>query len=191
MKHGFEIVDMKVLKDNEALLEAAVSEAMKTSDIVVASGGSSQGEKDHTAEVLDRLSGGGVFTHGIALKPGKPTILGYDDRTETVLIGLPGHPAAALMVFELTAVWLYRQLTGQKEPKATLAEITENVAAAGGRTTCLLVELEETDNGICRAHPVFGKSGLMTTLTRADGYTMIDVNDEGLKEGQQVKVILF
>ncbi|MDY2680208.1 MAG: molybdopterin molybdotransferase MoeA [Lentihominibacter sp.] len=198
MKHGFEIVDMKVLKDNEALLEAAVSEAMKTSDIVVASGGSSQGEKDHTADVMDRLSGGGVFTHGIALKPGKPTILGYDNRSETVLIGLPGHPAAALMVFELTAVWLYRQLTGQKEPKATIAEITENVAAAGGRTTCLLVELEEPartpgckDSGICRAHPIIGKSGLMTTLTRADGYTMIDVNDEGLKEGQQVKVILF
>ena len=198
MKHGFEIVDTKVLKDDEALLEAAVSEAMATSDIVVASGGSSQGEKDHTADVMDRLSGGGVFTHGIALKPGKPTILGYDNKTETVLIGLPGHPAAALMVFELTAVWLYRQLTCQPEPKATIAEITENVAAAGGRTTCLLVELEEQGegqdakkNGVCKAHPIFGKSGLMTTLTRADGYTMIDVNDEGLKEGQQVKVVLF
>ncbi|MDO4485603.1 MAG: molybdopterin molybdotransferase MoeA [Bacillota bacterium] len=198
MKHGFEIVDMKVLKDDEALLEAAVREAMETSDIVVASGGSSQGEKDHTADVMDRLSGGGVFTHGIALKPGKPTILGYDDKTETVMIGLPGHPAAALMVFELTAVWLYRQLTCQPEPKTTIAEITENVAAAGGRTTCLLVELEEQEpkddvkrTGVCKAYPIFGKSGLMTTLTRADGYTMIDVNDEGLKEGQQIKVILF
>lgn len=198
MKHGFEIVETKVIKDDEKLIEEAIREAMETSDMVVASGGSSQGEKDYTADVMDRLSGGGVFTHGIALKPGKPTILGYDNRTETVMIGLPGHPAAALMVFELTAVWLYRQLTGQPEPKTAIAEITENVAAAGGKTTCLLVELKEQESSdgaknsnLCKAYPILGKSGLMTTLTRADGYTMIDVNDEGLKEGRQIKVILF
>ena len=198
MKHGFEIVETKVIKDDEKLIEEAIREAMETSDMVVSSGGSSQGEKDYTADVMDRLSGGGVFTHGIALKPGKPTILGYDNRTETVMIGLPGHPAAALMVFELTAVWLYRQLTGQPEPKTAIAEITENVAAAGGKTTCLLVELKEQESSdgaknsnLCKAYPILGKSGLMTTLTRADGYTMIDVNDEGLKEGRQIKVILF
>lgn len=191
IKHGLEIVETKVLKDDEAILEEAVREAMKTSDIVVASGGSSQGEKDHTADVMDKLSDGGVFTHGIALKPGKPTILGYDRKTQTIMVGLPGHPAAALLVFELLPIWLYRQLTNQKEPETTTARITENVAAAGGRTTCLLVELAKNESGSYDAKPIFGKSGLMTTLTKADGYIMIDTNSEGLKEGEQANVVLF
>ena len=187
---GFEVIDTKVLKDNEKLIEDAIKEAMAKSDLVVVSGGSSQGEKDHTADVMDRLSDPGVFTHGIALKPGKPTILGYDGNTETILAGLPGHPAAALMVFELMIGWLYRKLTGQKEPLTVPAVITENVAAAGGRTTCQLVELCD-DDGAYKAVPIFGKSGLMTTLTKADGYVIIDADMEGLKEGRRVSVVLF
>ena len=140
-----------------------------------------------------------MLTHGIALKPGKPTILAYDEKSSTVLAGLPGHPAAALMVFELIIGWLYRQLAGIKEPCRVPARITENVAAAGGKTTCLLVELVEDkkeagirENGcIYSARPLFGKSGLMTTLARADGYTLIDTDDEGLKEDQIVQVTLF
>lgn len=190
-ENGFEIVDRKVLKDDKELLTETIRNAMKESDVVVCSGGSSQGEKDHTADVMDQLSNEGVFTHGIALKPGKPTILGYDEASETVLVGLPGHPAAAMMVFELFVIWLYRQLTGQKEPSATLARISENVAAAGGKTTCLFVELSQDEDGMYIAEPVLGKSGLMTTLTRSDGYTLIDVDDEGLKEGQLIRVTLF
>ena len=189
--HGFEIIDRKVLKDDKALLTETISKAMQESDIVVCSGGSSQGEKDHTADVMDQLSDEGVFTHGIALKPGKPTILGYDEKTETVLVGLPGHPAAAMLVFELMVIWLYRQLTGQKEPLKTLARISENVAGGAGRSTCLLLELTEGEDGIYTAEPVLGKSGLMTTLTRADGYTLIHGDKEGLKEGELIQVTLF
>ncbi len=189
--HGFEIIDRKVLKDDEALLTETIRTAMQESDVVVCSGGSSQGEKDHTADVMDRLSNEGVFTHGIALKPGKPTILGFDKATDTVLVGLPGHPAAAMLVFELMVIWLYRQLTGQKEAPKTLARITENVAGGAGRSTCLLLELTEGKDGIYNAEPVLGKSGLMTTLTRADGYTLIHGDKEGLKEGELIQVTLF
>lgn len=189
-KYGFEVVDKQVLRDERELLESVVAAAMKTSDLVVVSGGSSQGEKDHTADVLDKLADPGVFTHGIALKPGKPTILGYDRPTETILAGLPGHPAAAMIVFELMIIWLHRQMTGQPEPKATQAVIDSNVAGAAGKATCLLVELFDGEEG-CRAVPIFGKSGLMTTLSRAHGYTMIDTNKEGLKEGESIRVILL
>ena len=189
--HGFEIIDRKVLKDDKELLTETIRKAMAESDVVVCSGGSSQGEKDHTADVMDQLSGEGVFTHGIALKPGKPTILGYDNATETILVGLPGHPAAAMLVFELMVIWIYRQLTGQKEPPKTLARITENVAGGAGRSTCLLLELTEGEDGIYNAEPVLGKSGLMTTLTRADGYTLIHGDKEGLKEGELIHVTLF
>ena len=189
--HGFEIVDRKVLKDDKKLLTDTIAAAMKESDVVVCSGGSSQGEKDHTADVMDQLSNEGVFTHGIALKPGKPTILGFDKATDTILVGLPGHPAAAMLVFELLVIWLYRQLTGQKEAPKTLARISENVAGGAGRTTCLLLELIEGEDGIYNAVPVLGKSGLMTTLTKSDGYTMIHGDKEGLKEGELIQVTLF
>jgi len=113
------------------------------------------------------------------------------EKTETVLVGLPGHPAAAMLVFELMVIWLYRQLTGQKEAPKTLARISENVAGGAGRTTCLLLELTEGEDGIYMAEPVLGKSGLMTTLTRADGYTLIHGDKEGLKEGELIQVTLF
>ena len=198
-KYGFEVISRKVLKDDRALICDAVEEAMTVSDVVLVSGGSSQGDKDFTAGIMDELAEPGVLTHGIALKPGKPTILAYDEKSSTVLAGLPGHPAAALMVFELIIGWLYRQLAGIKKPCRVPARITENVAAAGGKTTCLLVELVEDkkeagirENGcIYSAQPLFGKSGLMTTLARADGYTLIDTDDEGLKEDQIVQVTLF
>lgn len=198
-KYGFEVISRKVLKDDRALICDAVEEAMTVSDVVLVSGGSSQGDKDFTAGIMDELAEPGVLTHGIALKPGKPTILAYDEKSSTVLAGLPGHPAAALMVFELIIGWLYRQLAGIKKPCRVPARITENVAAAGGKTTCLLVELVEDkkeagirENGcIYSARPLFGKSGLMTTLARADGYTLIDTDDEGLKEDQIVQVTLF
>lgn len=189
-KYGFKVAEKRVLQDQRHLLETAVRQAMKTSDLVVVSGGSSQGEKDHTAEVLDQLGNPGVFTHGIALKPGKPTILGYDNASETILMGLPGHPAAAMIVFELLAVWLHRTLTHQPAPSGTMARIASNVASAPGRATCQLVELQEGEDGYT-AVPILGKSGLMTTLSRAHGYTMIDTNKEGLKAGEIVKVTLL
>lgn len=189
-KYGFAVVEKKVLRDQRELLETAVKKGMETSDLVVVSGGSSQGEKDHTADVLDKLARPGVFTHGIALKPGKPTILGYDNGTKTILAGLPGHPAAAMLVFELLIVWLYRQETSQPEPKKTTAVMETNAAGAPGRSTCLLVELLEGEDHYI-ARPILGKSGLMTTLSRAHGYTMIDMNKEGLKTGETVRVVLL
>lgn len=190
-KYGFEVIGTSVLKDDRGLIKEAIKEAMAVSDVVLVSGGSSQGEKDYTADIMDELSDAGVFTHGIAIKPGKPTILAYDGASGTVLAGLPGHPAAAVMIFELLIGWLYRQLTDQREPRAITARVTENVAAAGGKATCLLLELRLESDGAYEAEPILGKSGLMTTLTRADGYAVIDTNSEGLKQGETVSVVLF
>ena len=189
-KHGFSVVHSVVLRDDEQLLKETVREVMKFSDMVVVSGGSSQGKKDVTAKVIDELGTPGVFTHGLALKPGQPTIGGYDTESRTILIGLPGHPVAAMMVFELICVWIVEELTGKKKRKEIRASMETNVASAPGKATCQLVELIEGEEGYL-ARPIFGKSGLITTLTRADGYTMIDVNKEGLKPGEVVKVQLF
>ena len=116
--------------------------------------------------------------------------MGYDNGTKTILAGLPGHPAAAMLVFELLIVWLYRQETSQPEPKKTTAVMETNAAGAPGRSTCLLVELLEGEDHYI-ARPILGKSGLMTTLSRAHGYTMIGMNKEGLKTGETVRVVLL
>ncbi|MEG0157068.1 MAG: molybdopterin molybdotransferase MoeA [Anaerovoracaceae bacterium] len=191
-KYGFFVQRKFVLKDEEPLLTKTVAEAMNTSDLVVVSGGSSQGKKDITAKVLDKLARPGVFTHGIALKPGKPTILGYDEDSQTVLMGLPGHPVAAMIVFEFFAVWLLREKTGQAPPKEIVAKITENVAGGNGRASCLMVALtEEVQGSGYTAKPVLGKSGLITTLTGACGYTFIETNKEGIRAEETIRVTLL
>lgn len=188
---GFEVVKTQVIPDQEELLAEAVSFGMENSDLVVLSGGSSQGKKDMTAELLDRLAEPGVFTHGLALKPGKPTILAADHRSETLLMGLPGHPAAALVVFRLLAKWLEQVRTGMSENLKIPAYMQSNVPAAPGKDTCIMVELFLNKDGRYTAKPVLGKSGLMRTLTEADGFVRIPMDKEGLKTGEMVWAELF
>lgn len=187
-EQGIRVQQSIALEDDEDLLRNTIEEAMKSSDIVCISGGSSQGRKDFTASVIDGLSAPGVFTHGLALKPGKPTILGTDETTKTLLVGLPGHPVAAMVVFDLLVVWLLRQRMGVPERKKLRARMEVNVAGGNGRAVCQLVRLTDQDGEIYGAQPVLGKSGLITTLSHADGYVMIDAGKEGLKKGEAVEV---
>lgn len=189
-KNGFNVVSTHVLKDEEETLRSVISEAMQKSDIVAISGGSSQGKKDVTAKIIDMLSEPGVFVHGISIKPGKPTILGYDERSQTSLIGLPGHPAAAMIIFQLVVVWAKNKLFGQADEKCLFARMKTNVGSDPGKTTCQTVRLLEEEDGYI-AEPIFGKSGLMSLLTAADGYTLIDMNKEGLRRDELVKVWLI
>ena len=172
------------------LLKEAIVQAKEKSDIVVVSGGSSKGKKDMTAQLIDELTTPGVFTHGLALKPGKPTILGVNEEDKTLMAGLPGHPVAAMAVFEMLLVWLKRELTCEPEKGKVPAVLSGNVPGAPGRQTILFVELEQTEDGYL-AKPIFGKSGLMSTITRADGYTTIEMLQEGLKSGEKVWVHTF
>ena len=189
-RHGLLVVDTRVLPDHPAALEEAVRAGMKSSEVVIVSGGSSKGKKDMTRAVFDRVAAPGVYTHGIAVKPGKPTILGHDEASQTLLVGLPGHPVSAMMVFELTLGWLLGRVRGTPLPPAIPARLTCNLASSPGKLTCWPCTLSE-EGGAYRATPVFGKSGLITTLTRADGYFAAPREAEGLRAGQAVMVRLF
>ena len=189
-KHGFEVIHTCTVKDQYKLLKEAIAKAKENSDIVVVSGGSSKGKKDMTATLIDELTVPGVFTHGLALKPGKPTILGVHEEDKKLMIGLPGHPVAAMAVFEMLLVWLKREQTCEAEKGKVPAVLSGNVPGAPGRQTLLFVELEQTEDGYV-AKPIFGKSGLMSTMTRADGYTTIEMLQEGLKSGEKVWVHTF
>jgi len=197
-EYGFEVLEFQVVEDKAEILEQKVAEAMKEADLVVLSGGSSQGKKDATASIIGRLASSGVLTHGLAVKPGKPTILGFDEPSRTALIGLPGHPVAAMILFREVAGGLWEILTGQQETekKPSLEGIiTANLAASPGRKTWQLVtvdfERREEESGLPYVTPVWGKSGLIRTMSEADGYLVVDVNDEGINRGQQVRVWLL
>ena len=194
-KRGYRVLSAQVLPDDEEKLEAAIRGAIAGSDVVAISGGSSQGEKDATAKLIGRAARPGVFTHGLSLKPGKPTILGWDEESRTVLAGLPGHPVSAMFAFELTLGWMNDKLFGRPSPRPIPARISCNVPGSPGRMVCQPVMLHPTafpaDEGEYMAEPVFGKSGMISALTRAEGYIMIDMNKEGLQKGEPVLVHLF
>jgi len=189
-KNGFIVVGASVLPDDVSVLKQTLRAAMEISDIVIISGGSSKGKKDMTGIVIDRVSSPGVYTHGLAIKPGKPTIIGFDEPSKTLLVGLPGHPVSAMIVFELLLGWMLRKTTGNASPPAIPAKITCNVASSPGKLTCWPARLEWMGSGYS-AEPIFGKSGLITTLTKADGYFTVERDAEGLTAGQTVLVNLF
>ena len=189
-KYGLEVVSRRILPDDEHLIRSAIGEAKESSDILIISGGSSQGKKDMTASLLDECSDPGVFTHGIAVKPGKPTILGMDDSSKTMLVGLPGHPVAAMLIFELLIGWVWQEATGTNKQPAITATLDTNTPGGAGRAMCLLVELSAGENG-WMATPILGNSGLLSTLTHADGYVLVGANQEGLNRGDTVQVVLL
>jgi len=189
-KNGFSVISSEVLPDDEKLLTYSIQKAMLLSDIIIISGGSSVGKKDNTAKIIDKIASEGVNTHGLALKPGKPTILGYDALSKTVLAGLPGHPVSAFIVFELLFGWLIKELSGASEKAALPARLTHNIAASPGKLTCCLCKLTWV-NDCYEAEPVLYKSGLITSLTVADGYFLIEKDIEGFVAGQIVLVTLL
>jgi molybdopterin molybdotransferase len=188
IKYGYDVLSACVLPDDEARLEAAIKEAV-SSDVVIISGGSSQGNKDITADVVNKVARPGVFTHGLAVKPGKPTILGWDEESKTLLAGLPGHPVSAMMIFEIIFGSLIDTLFNKTPPFPIPARVTCNVPGSPGKTLLQPVILHADEGGYIAA-PVFGKAGMITTLTRADGYIIIDLNKEGLRKNEQVMVHL-
>lgn len=180
---GAEVYCRKILPDKPELLKAELSAAVEGADLVLISGGSSVGAKDSAEAVLSEL--GELLFHGLALKPGKPT-LAASVKGKPVIC-LPGHPVAAYFVFLLLAKPLLLQMqdctvTEHGVPMSCGTSIGSN----HGREECVAVSVQGDV-----AMPIIGKSGLITTLSSADGYIIIPRDTEGLAEGDLVKVIMF
>ena len=189
LREGLQVIRMTAVKDDREAILKAMADARADSDVIVLSGGSSKGKKDLTSELIGACADCGVLTHGIAAKPGKPTITGFDRESRTMFLGLPGHPAAALMVFEQILIRIWHDLTGQGEERTIRARITANVQSAPGRRTLQLVRL--TGGDIVEAVPLFAKSGMISPMSRADGYFEMSENQEGVKAGDLVDIHLW
>ncbi len=182
--HGAKAQDYGIVADDEALLRKKIAEALNDCDAVILSGGSSAGVKDAACRVVGEL--GELLLHGIAIKPGKPTILGRAGNKP--LVGLPGHPVAALFTAKLFVLPLLARLEGRPLRSFPLrASLTENLSADHGRMQVTACRLKEKD-GRLSAEPIRSKSGLIARLSGADGYLVIGRDCEGLAKGAEVEV---
>jgi molybdopterin molybdotransferase len=182
---GGEPVPGGIVPDDPAALEAALRPALTSSDLIVISAGSSVGARDETAGVVRRL--GTIWCHGLAVKPGKPTLLA--ECGDVPLIGLPGNPRSALVVFRLLGVRLVWLVGGCPEPPpepSVRARLARDVPSAAGRLDVIQVQVSD---GV--ATPVFGPSALLSVLTAADGYVIIPGEATGLDAGTEVDVTIY
>jgi molybdopterin molybdotransferase len=182
-----------IIPDDQGALDKALGEALGTSDMLVISAGSSVGVRDETASAVARLGEPGIWCHGLAIKPGKPTLLAecasVPGEPGVPVIGLPGNPRSALVVFRLIGMPLARLVGGCTVPPpeaSTRARLARDLASATGRLDVVQVTVRA---GV--ATPLFGVSALLSVLTAADGYVVIPEEATGLDAGTEVDVTLY
>jgi molybdopterin molybdotransferase len=192
---GGEPVDFGVLPDREAVIRAAMRRALRTADAVLVSGGSSVGTKDLTPAVVAAMPGARVLVHGIRIKPGKPTLIAR--AAGKPVIGLPGNPTSALVIFHVFALPLIRRLGGEPPAAAfaprrsLLAHLAAPLTSLAGREDYVRVALDTRSDGTVHAHPVAGGSGDIVGFVRADGLVHVAANDVTLAAGALVSVDLL
>ncbi|WP_319542051.1 gephyrin-like molybdotransferase Glp [uncultured Pseudodesulfovibrio sp.] len=181
-----------IIKDDLESLSRALKKAIEDNDMVLLSGGSSIGVRDLTVEAIESMKDAEILAHGVALSPGKPTILGR--VANKPVLGLPGQVTSALVVMHVLILPLIRHLQGDDSGFTTInrnkrkAELARNVASKPGREDYIRIRLEERDGQPPLAHPVLGKSGLLRTIVQAQGLAAIPTDSEGLYQGELIDV---
>ena len=191
---GAELKDWGVIADDRNELTRAIGEALEWGDLVLLSGGSSMGAKDIALETILSFPNSKFIFHGIYIAPGKPTI--FARACGKPIMGLPGYPVSALVIFDLFGAPLIRRLGGesvdalQRFTRTVRAKLKTNVASQIGREDYVRVTLERQSDRLI-ATPLPSKSGAIFTLVKADGMVRIEMNQDGLEQGEEVEVILF
>lgn len=176
-----------IVPDREPLLLDALDRALRDCDVVLISGGTSAGAKDAVRHVIEAR--GDVLFHGIAMKPGKPTLLGRVEGKP--VFGLPGHPAAAFFAAHLFVRSLLARLSGRTLQSLTIpAVLEEPVSANHGRAQYIGVRLTRRE-GVWHALPIRSKSGLISSVSASGGYFCIPRDREGAAAGETVSVTLY
>ncbi len=183
---GCEPVLAGVLPDKEEDITRKVTELIGKCDLLVISGGVSAGTGDLVYRVIKGLPGVKVLVHGIRVKPGKPTLIAVVNGKP--VFSLPGYPVSSLIMFNELLVPAITRLYGLKRRQKTVkVKLTRDVKGVLGRKTLLPVTLRGKGEFL-RARPVYGYSGAMSRLYRADGYLEIPENRGRVKGFTEVKM---
>jgi len=182
-----------IVPDDYRALKNSLAGALAEADLILISGGSSVGVRDLTMEAIQALPGAEILVHGVAIRPGKPTILAAVSGKP--LLGLPGHPASAAVVMHVLGRPLLARLAGLSDYQTdrggcVRARLSRNLAGAIGREDFVRVRLREED-GTLWADPILGSSGLLSPMVKSDGLVVIPLGVEGLSRGEEVSVQLF
>ncbi|HET7325848.1 MAG TPA: gephyrin-like molybdotransferase Glp [Nocardioidaceae bacterium] len=176
-----------IVSDDVEALTTVLESAVRDCDLVVVSAGSSVGARDETTAAVSSLGAPGIYCHGLAVKPGKPTLLA--ECSGVPVIGLPGNPLSALVVFRLVGLPVLRLVGGITAPPAeptTPATLSRAVSSAAGRLDVVQVRVRD---GV--ATPLFGFSALLSLLTDADGYVVVPEAATGVDAGAAVTVTMY
>jgi molybdopterin molybdotransferase len=188
---GAEPVDLGIVKDNMDEILGKLKIGLKVANMVMTTGGTSVGVSDIVPEVVNKIGKPGVIVHGIAMRPAMPSALAIVDGKPIII--LSGNPVAAMIGFEVFAKPLICRMLGlEKERRlAVKAKITKKISTVLGRKTFIRVHVLQR-NGEFFAEPISTRgSGMISTMTKANGYVVVPENREGLKEGEFVPVYLF
>lgn len=179
---GVAVVATHLIKDDMDLYEACLRS--HDADIYIVSGGSSKGSEDYTYDVFEKICGS-VVCHGLAIKPGKPTLFAYSDKA--LYLGLPGNPVSAYIVLLQTMACVIQDIKHIRQDVVD-ARVAHNINASAGKATVVLVSLEYQED-VLIASPIYYQSSQLQSLADADGYFVIDKRCEGVNKMDWVKVI--
>jgi molybdopterin molybdotransferase len=171
------------IRDAHEAIKSIIAESLD-SEMLVLSGGSSVGERDLLAHVVEEM--GELLFHGVQVKPGKPTLFGIVDKTP--IFGMPGYPTSCLSnsyLFLKPAVRLIARLPPH-EMRRVKARLSQRIISSSGRMQFLTVKVSD---GV--AYPVFKTSGAITSMSNANGYLVLPVNLDVVEKGQEVSVFLL
>ncbi len=184
---------MGIIPDKVEDLFQAIKKALNQADVVLISGGSSVGVRDYTLRCLSDLPEAELLCHGVAVRPGKPTILARVGNK--VVFGLPGQMASALLIFYILVRPLLLHLQGASEKDLKLTSVraraSRNIPSAQGREDYIRVKLYRDQDQTLWAEPIFRRSGLISSMAQADGLLRIPKKSEGIYEGEEAEVFLF
>ena len=176
-----------IVPDDEAALDAALTRALASADLVVLSGGTSKGAGDVSHRILSRLGQPGILVHGVALKPGKPLCLAKAGDVPVVV--LPGFPTSAMFTFHEFVVPLIRALAGlpAREEESVEARLPQRLPSELGRTEYVMAALSRGTDGLV-ALPLAKGSGAVTAFSQADGFFAVPATRAGIEAGETVHV---
>lgn len=185
VSNGADAKFLGIMRDNYDEVKEKITESLKDADVLLCSGGTSAGLGDVLKHVLDEL--GEVYIHGISVQPGKPTIVGVIDSK--IIIGLPGNPVSALMIFNAFVAQPLSKLAGINkdfELEAIKGTMVRRIHSPVGRMQYQLVKVDGN-----KVQPIFKDSGAIFSLSSADGYVKVPKSVELVDEGEEVEVYLF
>ena len=187
-----EPVDLGIVKDDVEEISRKIKKGFEKADIIITTGGTSVGVSDLVPEAVNRVGRPGVIVHGIAMRPAMPTALAVADGKPIII--LSGNPVAAMIGFEVFARPLICRMLGLEKEERRLtvkAKTTKKVSTILGRKTFVRVRVFQ-HNGEFFAEPISTRgSGIISTMTKANGYFIVPENREGLEEGESISVHLF